>query len=118
MTLGASGPTTLTANVGYAQWRLRLRADSQVVHQPPELLRDGLVPDHLDPPGARSSVSPAPRPTGPRQLRPHLWLDSAGNLIWEVNGGTVSEMVSPSTYNNGRGTSSSPKLAQRGSSSG
>jgi len=31
-----------------------------------------------------------------------LWLDSGGNLIWEVNNGTVDEVTSPGAYNNGQ----------------
>ena len=38
----------------------------------------------------------------PAQSDRTLWLDSAGDLIWEVNNGTVSEMTSPSAYNNGQ----------------
>jgi large repetitive protein len=37
----------------------------------------------------------------PAQSDRTLWIDSAGNLIWEVNSGSVSELTSPSTYNNG-----------------
>ena len=31
-----------------------------------------------------------------------LWLSSAGHLVWQVNNGTVSEVTSPGTYNNGQ----------------
>ena len=111
MTLGASGPTTLTANAvtsaaPRASWRQRSRTPT------PRAFPSWHGSRPPPPGGTILGFTSSQANTTPTSSDRTLWLDSAGNLVWEVNGGTVSEWSRPVRTTTGCGTSSSPKLAR------
>ena len=101
MTLGASGPTTLTANAVTLSGASGFVETARSYTNPQSFSVMAWFQSSSSSGGTILGFTNSQANTTPTSSDRTLWLDSAGNLVWEVNGGTVSELVSPSTYNNG-----------------
>jgi hypothetical protein len=100
-TLGAPGPTTLTANAVTLDGASGFVETAKSYSNPEGFSVMAWFKTTSTTGGTILSFTSSQANSTPASSDRTLWLDSAGNLIWEVNGGTVSELTSPSAYNNG-----------------
>jgi Concanavalin A-like lectin/glucanases superfamily len=104
-TLGTPGPPTLTANAITLNGASGFVETAKSYANPETFSVMGWFETSSASGGTILSFTSAQANTTPTTFDRTLWLDSAGNLVWEVVNGTSStssEVISPSTYNNGQ----------------
>jgi hypothetical protein len=101
-TLGASGPPTLTANAITLNGTSGFVETAKSYANPESFSVMAWFETSATTGGTILGFTNSQANTTPATSDRTLWLDSAGNIVWEVNGGTVSEVTSPSSYDNGQ----------------
>jgi hypothetical protein len=101
-TLGTAGPPTLTANAITLNGSSGFVETAKSYANPETFSVMGWFETTSATGGTILSFSSSQANTPPTSYDRTLWLDSAGNLVWEVTNSTSSEVTSPSTYNNGQ----------------
>jgi hypothetical protein len=101
-TLGTSGPATLTANAITLDGASGFVETAKSYANPESFSVMAWFDTTSATGGTIAGFTNSQGNSTPIASDRTLWLSSTGHLIWEVNNGTVSEVTSPSTYNNGQ----------------
>ena len=101
-TSGAPGPTTLTANAITVDGASGFVETARSYTNPESFSVVAWFHTTSTTGGTIAGFTNSQGTSPPTASDRALWLNSAGNLIWEVNNGSTSEVASPGTYNNGQ----------------
>jgi hypothetical protein len=102
VTLGASGPPTLTANAITLNGATGYVETAKSYSNPQGFSVAAWFKTSAASAGTVLGFTNAQAAGTPADADRSLWLDSAGDLVWGVNSGTDSEVASTSAYDNGQ----------------